>query len=438
MGWAYLVLVAIAALGLALGWRLTPTPETRDDADGLARLLQLGIALTGLTVLVLLLVPWFMGLGEVSCTPEAERAGECIMGLRDNGLFGAAAFACLTGAAFAFVLRKGILDFPAPAPIAEDEREAGVGDLDTIVPRNKIKPERESKPEGEGTKPKPTKHEAASKPEPEAKTEAASEPEPEPEAKTEPASKPEAKTEPEAKPETEPEPEAAASEPEDRPTGHRRLEGPVFRAFVDDQAVELDVAIRTAADRLRSERVAVVFSRGASKDANEASLELAEAFNAYRYVLEGTAAATEGVPTGDKPDPHAADEAAGPDARHAGELALDLAGAFIQTVFLLDTRVAFPEFVLGKLTELQSVCIAHAHDDVSAACQVMLPGTNPGEREGELIDSGGGTNARRPRAWLVARIVEALRELEGNGESETSDAADDDEKTDDEKTDDES
>jgi hypothetical protein len=186
----------------------------------------------------------------------------------------------------------------------------------------------------------------------------------------------------------------------------------VFRAFVDDETVDLEVAVQTAAERLRSERVAVVFSRGASKQANVALLELAEAFNAYRYVLEGTSAATEGIPTGDQPDPNAADEVAGADARHAGELALDLAGEFIQTVFLLDTRVAFPEFVLGKLTRMQSVCIAHAHDEVSAACQVVLPGTNPGERQGELIDDDGGTNARQPRESLVVQIVAALRALD--------------------------
>ena len=99
------------------------------------------------------------------------------------------------------------------------------------------------------------------------------------------------------------------------------------------------------------------------------------------------------------------------------QLALDLAGGLIETVFLLDTRVAFPEFVLGQLTILQSVCIAHAHDDVSAACQVLLPGTNPGEREGELIDDGGGLNQRRPRAWLVERLVEVLREQVASSEA---------------------
>src|SRR5690606_34483498 len=193
----------------------------------------------------------------------------------------------------------------------------------------------------------------------------------------------------------EPEPAAAAEPtPEPEPSSHRRLEGPVFRAFVDDQAADPEDAITPAAKRLRSERVAVVFSRGASKDANEALLELAEVFKAYRYVLEGTAAAIEGLKIGDAPNPHEADEIAGPDARHAMQLALDLAGGLIETVFLLDTRVAFPEFVLGQLTILQSVCIAHAHDDVSAACQIVLPGQNPGEREGELDDGGGGINQR--------------------------------------------
>ena len=197
----------------------------------------------------------------------------------------------------------------------------------------------------------------------------------------------------------------------------RRLEGPAFQAFVDDRSATLDEAIQTAAKRLRSDRVAAVFSRGASKEANLAMLELANALDAYRYVLEGTAAATEGVPVADSPDPHEADEIAGPDARHAGELALDLAGSLIETVVLIDTRVAFPEFVLGKLSELQSVCIAHAHDAVSGACQVLLPGTNPGEREGELAANEGETNNRRTREWLVLQIVAALRELEAKPEA---------------------
>jgi hypothetical protein len=190
----------------------------------------------------------------------------------------------------------------------------------------------------------------------------------------------------------------------------RRLSGPVFRAFVDDRIATPQEAIETAAKRLRSDRVAAVFSRGASKAANLALLELAEELGAYRYVLEGTAAASEGVPIASKPDPHEADHIAGPEARHAGELALDLAGALIETVVLIDTRVAFPEFVLGKLTELQSVCLAHAHDAVSGACQVLLPGTNPGEAEGELAAGEGETNDRRPREWWLQQIVAALRE----------------------------
>lgn len=408
MAWAYLVLVAIAALGLALGWRLTPPPRHPASTEGLARMLQLAIAFVGLAVLALLSAPWLFNVGAMTCTPEHERAGRCIVGVHDQALFGAAVFMCMLGAAFAFVLRKGVFDFPPPAPVAEEQREAGVGDMDTIRPISRAK---DGTPRGEP----PVLAPSPTSPEPHPRSEAGyARPEP-----PEPA-KPEIATpEPEPAKSDDTEAEPAKSEPEDaRPAGHRRLEGPVFRAFVDDQVVDLDVAIKTAAQRLRSERVAVVFSRGASPDANEALLELAEAFNASRYVLEGTAAATEGIPTGEKPDPHAADEIAGPDARHANELALNLAGAFIQTVFMLDTRVRFPEFVLGKLTELQSVCIAHAHDDVSAACQIVLPGTNPGEREGELIDSGGGTNSRRPRAWVVKQIVAALRELDATGDAE--------------------
>jgi hypothetical protein len=359
----YLVLLALAALGLALGWRLTPAPSEHSDLDGIARLLQLGIAATGLVAIAFLMLPFFMTFSAIECTPEAEHAGSCLIGVQERGLFGGAMFACLVGAGFAFLLRKGVLDFPDPPP------GAGEAVIEAV-----------SAPPAE---PEPEKHD-----EPSAKSE------PEPEATREP--------EPEAKPEPEPEPD----------TPHRQLEGPVFQAFVDDHAVDLEVAIATAAKRLRSERVAVVFSRGATKDANEALLELAEVFHAYRYVLEGTAAATEGLKIGDKPDPHEADEIAGSDARHAMQLALDLAGGLIETVFLLDTRVAFPTFVLGQLTVLQSVCIAHAHDEVSAACQVVLPGTNSGEREGELNDEGGGVNQRRPRAWLVQRLVEAVRKQE--------------------------
>ena len=381
MGSAYIVLGALAALGVALGWRLTPVPAARRGDEGLARLLQLGVAFTGMLVLALLLVPWFSGLAEIGCTPEAERAGKCIVGVEDRGLFGASAFACLVGAGVAFILRKGVLDFPEPPPPDESQREAGVGDMDT---RTDL-------------------HDRAGK---------------KPAAAKEPARETESKPRDDAQPSPKPEPEADRDDPDPDDPGesedaqapaHRRLEGPVFRAFVDDEAVDLDTALETAVKRLGSERVAVVFSRGASKDANLALLELAEIYDAHRYVLEGTAAATEGIPTGEEPDPHVADEIAGPTARHAGELALDLAGTFIQTVFLLDTRVAFPKFVLDQLTRMESVCIAHAHDEVSAACQVVLPGTNPGEREGELIDSAGGDNSRRSRAWLVSRMVERIK-----------------------------
>jgi hypothetical protein len=392
----YLVLLALAGLGLALGWRLTPKPsETGVGDDAVARLLQLAIAGTGLIVIALLMVPFFMSLGAIECTPEAERAGECLIGVKERGLFGGAAFACLLGGAFAFVVRKGLLEFVAPV-----EREAASASKPTEPA------ESEPEPKSEATESEPaeatTKSEPASETEPvepTTKSEAIEATEPEPATKSEPASATEPETDEAPEPATEP-------EPADK---HRRLEGPVFQAFVDDQAVELEDAIATAAKRLRSERVAVVFSRGATKDANEALLELAKQFNAYRYVLEGTAAASEGLKIGDEPNPHEADEIAGPDARHTMQLALDLAGGLIETVFLLDTRVAFPEFVLGQLTVLQSVCIAHAHDEVSAACQIVLPGTNVGELEGEL-DAGGEVNHRRPRAWLVERLVSALRE----------------------------
>lgn len=409
----YLVLLALAGLGLALGWRLTPAPSDRSDIEGIARLLQFGIAVTGLLAIALLMVPFFMTLGAIECTPEAERAGECLVGLKERGLFGGAAFACITGAAFSFVLRKGLLDFPdGPVnhtePIidgaARAKRASSEVDKQSEAEADTKAEADESEAEKAGAKTGVDKPEAkAEVDEPEAKAEK-SEAEPE---KAEPEAE---QAEPEPEQQAEPEAEQAEPEQQAEPSSHRRREGPMFQAFVDDQLVDLEVAIQTAAKRLRSDRVAVVFSRSASNDANQALLELAEVFNAYRYVLEGTAAATEGLKIGDQPNPHEADEIAGPDARHAMQLALDLAGGLIETVFLLDTRVAFPSFVLGQLTVLQSVCIAHAHDDVSAACQVVLPGTNSGEREGELSDNSGGENQRRPRAWLVQRLVEAVRE----------------------------
>lgn len=396
---AYIVLAAMTALGMALGWRLSPEAKQNTvRAEGLPRLLQIGIALTGLLVLALLLLPWFTALDQIACSTESRRASNCILGLEDRGLFGACLFVGLIGAAAAFVLRKGVLDLPEPEPEpapAKAPTPAKVKD----APKPDSSADEAPKAPADAAKAKDPADEAPLQGEPnQAKAEAEGQ-------DAEEDQDDEAKAD-------DTEAQAAAQAP------HRRLEGPVFRAFVDDDAVELDEAIRTAASRLRSERVAVVFSRGASKEANVALLELAEAFDAHRYLLEGNAAANEGVPREDTPDPTAVDEVVGPDARRADELALDLAGAFIQTVFLLDTRVAFPQFVLGKLTELQSVCIAHAHDEVSAACQVVLPGTNPGEREGELIDSDGGTNARRTREWLVGQIIAALRELE-SAETET-------------------
>ena len=46
-----------------------------------------------------------------------------------------------------------------------------------------------------------------------------------------------------------------------------------------------------------------------------------------------------------------------------------------------------------------------------------MPGTNPGEREGELAANEGETNNRRTREWLVLQIVAALRELEAKPEA---------------------
>lgn len=396
---AYTVLLVIAAMGVGLGWRLTPPRSDSAHPVGLPRLLQLGIAGTALLVMLLLLVPWLSGLDQATCTTEDLATGNCVAGLRQQAIFGSAVFAWMVGAGLAFVLRKGVIDYALVEldEDAEDETEAAPVAKSTPAPTAK-----------------PTKSEpAATKPagsEPAGSEPAAAKPEPEP-AKSEP--------EPAAKPEPEPakpEPAEAEDEPEPRvrePSGlapWRRLSGPVFSAFVDDRMATPHEAVVTAAKRLRSDRVAAVFSRGASKEANLALLELADELHAYRYVLEGTAAATEGVPTAAKPDPHEADHIAGPEARHAGELALDLAGALIETVVLIDTRVAFPEFVLGKLTELQSVCVAHAHDAVSGACQVLLPGTNPGEVEGELEAGEGETNDRRPRKWWLQQIISALHE----------------------------
>ncbi len=362
----------LVVLGVGLGWRLTPPRSDSAHPVGLPRMLQLAIAGTAVLVTLLLLVPWVSGLDRAICVEEDYATGQCVAGLREQALFGSAIFAWLVGAGLAFVIRKGVIDYPL-VEFDEDEEDPPVS----------VEPE---PAEPEPAEPEPAK------------------PEPEP-------------TPPEpAKPEPAPAEAEAAPEPRPRePSGvapWRKLSGPAFEAFVDDRPATIDHAIATAAKRLRSDRVAAVFSRGASREANLALLELAEALNAYRYVLEGTAAATEGVPVADKPDPHEADQIAGPNARHAGELALDLAGSLIETVVLIDTRVAFPEFVLGKLTELQSVCVAHAHDAVSGACQVLLPGTNPGEREGELETDEGQANNRRPRAWLIRQIVRTLRELE--------------------------
>ena len=366
---AYTVLLVIAALGIALGWRLTPRSETSVSTEGLARLLQISVTMVGLLALTLLAVPWFVSLSEIACDEATIKASECVVGVKDRGLFGASAYMCAIGAAFAFVLRKGVFDS------AEPQLRAPRPLLPPTDDEPKATTDGQAKPDSEPESPKSET----------------------PESETPESETPESET-PESKP-------GEAGHP-----AHRKLEGPVFQAFVDDATVPLDEAIETAVRRLTEggKRIAVVFSRGASSDANLALHKLAEALGALRYVLEGTTDVTEGLPSGEAPDPTEADELAGSEARHAGQLALDLAGTLIETVMLLDTRVAFPQFVLGRLTEVQSVCIAHSHDDVSAACQVLLPGTNPGEKQGELIDDEGATNLRQPRAWLVNRMLETL------------------------------
>jgi hypothetical protein len=417
MAAAYSVLLVIAVMGVGLGWRLTPPRSDSAHPVGLPRLLQLAIAGTAVVAMLLLLVPWLSGLDQATCVEADYATGSCVAGLREQALFGSAIFAWLVGAGLAFVIRKGVIDYPL-VQLREDDEVGGKPQAEFIKLESTksalVAPAKAPISLGtpQGGEPEPAK------------------PEPEP-AKTEPEPEPEpAKTETEPEPaKTEPADEEGAEARPREPSGltpWRRLSGPAFRAFVDDRVTTLEEAIQTAAKRLRSEQVAAVFSRGASKEANLAMLELATVLKAHRYVLEGTAAATEGVPMADKPDPHEADGIAGPEARHAGELALDLAGSLIETVVLIDTRVAFPEFVLGKLIELQSVCIAHAHDAVSGACQVLLPGTNPGEREGELEPEPGETNNRRPREWLVEQLVAALRELEATDVASPSPAGEPD------------
>lgn len=408
MAAAYTVLLVIAAMGVGLGWRLTPPRSDSAHPVGLPRLLQLGIAGTAVLAMLLLLVPWLSGLDQATCGEADYATGNCVAGLRQQAIFGSAIFAWLVGAGLAFVIRKGVIDY-ALVELDEDAQDETESEAPAKSEPAKSEPVKSEPVKSEPVKLEPVKSEPVkSEPAPEPVNAEPPNAEP-PNAESDSDSEPEPKAEPEPEPASDGEPEPRPREPSGLHPW-RRLTGPVFSAFVDDRVASPDEAIATAAKRLRSNQVAAVFSRGASKEANLALLELATELRAHRYVLEGTAAATEGVPIADKPDPHEADKIAGPEARHAGELALDLAGALIETVVLIDTRVAFPEFVLGKLTELQSVCVAHAHDAVSGACQVLLPGTNPGEAEGELEASEGETNDRRPRKWWLERIVAALRE----------------------------
>ena len=212
MAAAYTVLLVIAVMGVGLGWRLTPPRSDSAHPVGLPRVLQLGIAGAAVVVMLLLLVPWLSGLDQATCVDADYATGECVAGLRQQAIFGSAIFAWMVGAGLAFVIRKGVIDYPLVA--------LGLGEQDDEVPPDE--------PKAEVAKAEPVKAEPV-KAEP-VKVEPV---------KAEPAEPEPAKPEPEpAKPEPEPEPEEAPETRPREPSGvapWRRLEGPAFQAFVDDR-----------------------------------------------------------------------------------------------------------------------------------------------------------------------------------------------------------
>ncbi|MFO0636141.1 MAG: hypothetical protein U0168_25180 [Nannocystaceae bacterium] len=132
-------------------------------------------------------------------------------------------------------------------------------------------------------------------------------------------------------------------------------------ARVDGEEVSLGHAIATAARRLRArgKKVAAVFSGTATYEANAALADLAGLLGAERFVVGRPAGKTDALlRDADKnPNLRGAITAAG-NARHEGELALELAGRAYDAVLFVDGTFELSEVVRKTVESITSIVLA--------------------------------------------------------------------------------
>jgi NADH-quinone oxidoreductase subunit G len=203
----------------------------------------------------------------------------------------------------------------------------------------------------------------------------------------------------------------------------------VNQARVEGDAVDRRTAVSLAAERLRAHRaaavagpsrIAAVFSAVATNEANLALAELAELLGADRYVIgREPGEADDILRAADKnPNTAGAEAAAGPTAKHAGELALALAGGAYDAAIFVDGVGALSDVALDKLRTIDSICLADREGPLATACAFVLPAASWAETIGSYTNRQGrlrhvqpawrATGERRHRADLLRDLMVAL------------------------------
>jgi NADH-quinone oxidoreductase subunit G len=195
----------------------------------------------------------------------------------------------------------------------------------------------------------------------------------------------------------------------------------VLRARVDGEDVPLAQAIAAVADRVRGKsHVAVVFSATATNETNLALARLATHLDAARFLhARPDGKGDQILRAADKnPNLAGASAAAGSVEKHAGELALELAGGAYEVVIFADTCGPLPELALRGLRDIVSIALADRSDVVSDACTIVLPATSWAESFGTYTNRQGRLRAlfpawraegeRRARADLLRDLLVAL------------------------------
>jgi hypothetical protein len=177
-------------------------------------------------------------------------------------------------------------------------------------------------------------------------------------------------------PTAEREPEPIEPKPEPEP-GPREFAGPQ----IEDRPASEDEAIRHIASTMGS-RPGLVFSPHAEPRANTELARIAAHLQARRYISV--------PPEQDSTDSAhllAARTAAGADAAHASELALDLAGGAVDSLLLLDDRIDLSALAVQGLARVEAaVLCAPTENAISHACKVRVPTPADDESRAKLLE----------------------------------------------------